>query len=45
MIIANESPKLRTVKNFVRSFCQKRRFGTPPYSQHVTVFQVLAKSP
>ena len=45
MVRANIFPKIQTVKNFVRPFCQKRRFGIPSYSQHVTVFQVLAKLP
>ena len=45
MVIANVFPKLQTVKNFVRPFCKKRRFGTRSYSQDVEVCQVLAKSP
>ena len=45
MVIAIIFPKLETVKNFVRPFCQKRRFGTRSYSQDVKVCQVLARSP
>ena len=45
VVIANVFPKLQTVKNLVRPFCKKRRFGTRFDSQHVKEFQVLAKSP
>ena len=45
MVIAHVFLKLETVKNFVKPFCQKRRFGTRCYSQDVKVCQVLAKSP
>ena len=44
MVIGNVFPKLQTVKNFVRPFCKKRRFGTWPSSQDVKVCQALAKS-
>ena len=44
MVIANVFPKLQTVKNFVRPFCKKRRFGTRFDNQHVKVSQILAKS-
>ena len=45
MVIANIFQKLQTLKNLVRPFCKKRRFGTRSYSQDVKVCQVLAKSP
>ena len=45
MVIAIIFPKLESLKNFVRPFYQKRRFGTRSYSQDVKVSQVLAKSP
>ena len=45
VVIANVFPKLQSVKNLVRPFCKKRRFGTRFDSQHVKEFQVLAKSP
>ena len=37
MVIANEFPKLQTMKNFVRQHCKKRRFGTPFHSHYVKV--------
>ena len=37
MVIANAFPKLQTVKNFVRPFSKKRRFGTPFDIQHLKV--------
>ena len=43
MVIANAFPKLQTVKNFVRPFCKKRRFGTRFDSQHVKVSRILPK--
>ena len=45
VFIANVFPKLQTVKNFVISFCKKRRFGTRFDSQHVKASQRLANSP
>ena len=45
IVIANIFGKLQTVKDFVRPFCKKRRFGTRSYSENVKVCQVLAKSP
>ena len=45
MVIAKVILKLQTVKDFVRPFCKKHRFGTRSYSQNVKVCQVLAKSP
>ena len=44
IVIANIFGKLQTVKDFVRPFCKKRRFGTRSYSENVKVCQVLAKS-
>ena len=44
-VIANEFPKLQTVKSFDRLPGKKRRFGTGFDSQHVKVSQILAKSP
>ena len=45
MVIDNVSPKLQTVKNFVRPLFKKRRFGTRFDGQHVKVSRILAKSP
>ena len=45
MVIANVFPKIQTVNNFFRPLCENRRFGKPFDSQHLKVFQKLAKSP
>ena len=45
MVIANEFPKLETVKNFDRPPCKKHRLGTRFDSQHLKLSQILAKSP
>ena len=45
MVVADEFPKLQTVKNFARPFCKMGRFRKRFYSQDVKVCQVLAKSP
>ena len=45
MVIADVFPKLQTVKNFVRPFYKKRRFGKHFDNQHVKVSQILVKSP
>ena len=45
MLIANDFPKLQTVKNFDRPRCKKRRFGARIDSQHVKLSQLLVKSP
>ena len=42
MVIDNVSPKLQTVKNFVRPLFKKRRFGTRFDGQHVKVSRILA---
>ena len=45
IVIANISPKLKTVKNFVRPISKKRCFRTRFDSQHVKASQTLAKFP
>ena len=45
MVRANVFAKLTTVKNFVRPFCKKRRFGKRFDSQHMKVSWILAKYP
>ena len=45
ILIANEFPKLDTVKIFLRPLSKKRRFRTPFYSQHVEASQIRSKSP
>ena len=45
MVIANVFRKLQTVKNFVRLFSKKHRFGTRFDNQHVKVSRILAKCP
>ena len=44
MLIANEFPKLETVKNLVRPLSKKRRFRKSFDSQHVKESQTLVKS-
>ena len=45
ILIANEFPKLETVKIFLRPLSKKRPFRTPFYSQHVEASQIRSKSP
>ena len=45
MVIPNVFRKLQTVKNFVRLFSKKHRFGTRFDNQHVKVSRILAKCP
>ena len=43
MVIANVLPKLQTLKNFVRRLCKNRGFRKRFDSQHLKVYQMLAK--
>ena len=45
IVKANVFPKLQTVKILVRALSRERRFRKRFDSQHVKVFQILAKSP
>ena len=44
IVIANVFQKLQTVKNLLRALCKKCRLRTCFDSEHVKVFQILAKS-
>ena len=45
IVIANVFPKLKNVKSFFRPLSKKRRFRTRFDTQHLKVFQILARSP
>ena len=45
IVIANQFPKIRTVKILLRPLSKECRFRTPFDSQHVKALQILVKSP